>query len=119
MRGVARSVQRHTLGNFDTLSFRIDQYDAAGNRLPPVGVELRPYRGGQVSDGEDVDVVGHWKDGTLRAETVVNRTTGANIRGGWFGSRWGYVALAIFAIPFVAVPAFIIFLVVTELFHVG
>jgi hypothetical protein len=102
VRGVARSVQLREVGNLEVLSFRVDQYDAAGNRLPPVGVELRPYRGGQVSDGEEIDVAGHWKDGTLRAKTVVNRTTGAHMTGGW--SRWAYVGGTIFLLFFFGIP---------------
>jgi hypothetical protein len=80
-RGVACSAQLPKIGNRDVLSASPERYDAAGSRLPPVGVELHPHRGGELSDGEEVDVVGHWKDGTSQAKRIVNRTTGAGITG--------------------------------------
>jgi hypothetical protein len=79
--GVARSVQVRGGENSALLFFRVDQYDAAGNRMEPVGVEVQNYQSGQVSDGDEVEVTGSWHRGTLRAERVVNRTTGAEIKG--------------------------------------
>jgi len=65
-----------------TLRFRIDRYDASGNRLGPVGVEMHRYRGGQLTDGDEVEVTGSPKDGTLIAKDIVNLTTGSKALGG-------------------------------------
>lgn len=64
------------------LTFRVERYDGAGNRLRPVPVQLRT-RGydGSVSEGDEVRVTGRWKDGTLRIRRVHNLTTGASIAG--------------------------------------
>lgn len=111
IRGIARSVQTRAAtdmtGGASVLSFRIDQYDASGNRLDPVGVELRSHSGGQVSDGEEVDVRGRWRHGTLRADRVINLTTGAEVRG-----LTRTVRRAVFALLALFVAAFLVFAVV-------
>jgi hypothetical protein len=82
VRGVAKEIKtRRHQNDYTVLSFRVDRYDQAGNRIQPVGVELIGYRSGQLSEGEQVEVVGHWKRGTLRAHRVVNLTTNAEIVG--------------------------------------
>jgi hypothetical protein len=84
----------------------VEQYDLAGNRLQPVGVELQWYRGGQLSDGEEVDVVGRWKDGTLEADRILNLTTGAQVRG---LPRWGYrLMIGVVTLVAVGVLSFIL-----------
>ena len=111
VRGVARSVQlRTTEPSDEVLSFRIDQYDGAGNRVQPVGVELRHHRLGQVSEGEEVEVRGRWKDGTLQAERIVNLTTGAQIKG---ASRRARVLIA--AIFLVIIGVGFVFLAVVAI----
>ena len=107
VRGVARSVQLRTTEPSDVvLSFRVDQYDAAGNRVQPVGVELRHHRLGQVSDGEEVEVGGRWKDGTLRAERIVNLTTGAQVKGA--SRRARIIITAIVLVIFVGWAVFLL-----------
>lgn len=82
VRGTARSVLvRKDQNDRDVLSFRIERYDSVGNRLPPVGVELAGYQGGQLGDGDEVEVSGRWSHGTLRAAKVTNLSTGAQVRG--------------------------------------
>jgi hypothetical protein len=81
IRGTARNIQVRTVDNGKVLGFRVERYDAAGNRLPPVGAEFAGYRGGQLSDGDDVEAAGKWSRGTLRAKTVTNLSTGAQVRG--------------------------------------
>jgi hypothetical protein len=95
VRGAARAVQQRTIGSqapMEILSFRLERYDSAYNRLAPVPVELgggMQFSGnrisGQVSEGDEVEVHGTWGAGTLRAETVVNLSTGAHVqrRTGW------------------------------------
>jgi hypothetical protein len=86
IRGVARGVQiQKSDDDVDRLVFRIDRYDVNGNRLQPAGIELYGYRGGLITDGDEVEVVGRWHDGTLRARHLTNRTTGAQLKG-W--PRW-------------------------------
>ncbi len=90
----------------------IDKYDAAGNRVQPVGVELRHHRLGQVSDGQEVEVRGRWKDGTLQAERIVNLTTGAQVKG---ASRRARVLIsAIILVIFVGWFVFLAFVAITQ-----
>jgi hypothetical protein len=80
--GIARNVHlRMDSEQVEVLSFRLDRYGPDGSRAAPVGAEVWGYRGGQVGDGEEVEVTGRWSSGTLQAKRVVNRTTGAEIRG--------------------------------------
>jgi hypothetical protein len=95
IRGLARSVELRRVDGEDVMVFRVDRYDPDGNRLRPVGVEVFHHRGGQISDGEEVSASGRWHDGTLRAEKVVNVTTGAQIRG---RRRWILEAVLIAAV---------------------
>jgi sulfur carrier protein ThiS len=82
VRGIARNVQtRRGQDEREVLALRVDRYDAEGNRLPPVAVEYVGYSGGQISDGEEVEVVGRWKGGALRASRIVNLSTNAEVRG--------------------------------------
>lgn len=81
IRGVARNVHRQTRDQTRVLVFRVERYDPSGNRLDPVGVEFRHYRSGGLNDGEEVEVIGSWKRGTLRARKVSNLTTHAEVLG--------------------------------------
>ncbi|TDZ43598.1 hypothetical protein [Mycobacteroides franklinii] len=75
----------------EILTFRVERYDPAGNRLAPVPVELGGMQwsgsriSGQISDGDEVEVRGQWRGGNLRADTVINLSTGAHVQGrsGW------------------------------------
>lgn len=90
VRGVARAVRLSP-----SLSFRVERYDRSGNRLQPVPVEVRGIQhSGQLNDGEEVEVTGKWRHGTIRARTVVNITTGAQVRVA--GSKLGWVGLFVF-----------------------
>jgi hypothetical protein len=89
IRGTARNVQLRNIASktpMEVLSFRVQQFDSAGNRLDSVPVELGSgisFSGhrisGQLNDGDDVEVHGVWSNGTLQAEGVANHTTGARI----------------------------------------
>jgi hypothetical protein len=55
VRGVARSVNLRTIatpngGSMTRLTSRVDRYDRGANRLQPVGVEMRQYRQGQLTE---------------------------------------------------------------------
>jgi hypothetical protein len=80
-RGTARAVQVRGSDQGKTMSFRVERYDLAGNRLPPVGVQLVGYRKGHLSDGDEVEASGKWSKGTLDAAQVTNLSTGAQILG--------------------------------------
>ena len=83
VRGIARGVQtrRESDTERDILAFRVDRYDSSGNRLPAVAVELRDHRHGYVNEGEEVEVSGTFKRGTLIADRIVNLSTNAEVRG--------------------------------------
>ncbi len=106
VRGVVRNVQWQTRNQTRVLLFRVERYDPSGNRLSPVAVEFRNYKSGQLNAGEEVDVIGSWKHGTLRAQKITNLTTQVEVRGPAAASKafrrlfitiffiiWGSVAL--------------------------
>lgn len=103
-RGIARSVElRHDeQRNSTTLRFHLDRYDGSGNRLPPIGIEMRFHRRGQLTDGDEVEVTGSPNNGTLVAERIINLTTGAEILGGI--PKWvklaavGFLAILVIAV---------------------
>jgi len=99
----------------EVLAFRVDRYDPAGNRLQPVGVEMVAYQGGQISDGEEVIVSGHWHHGTLRSDRVINVTTGAQAKG--LSHSVVQFATAVKVILFFAIIAFIAFVAVQVFSH--
>jgi hypothetical protein len=81
-RGIARSVElRYDEGwKEDVLTFHLTRFDASGNQLAPIGVEMRNPRRGHLTEGDEVDVTGSTKYGTLMAERIVNITTGSEMR---------------------------------------
>jgi hypothetical protein len=102
VRGIARSVSYRTWDGDDDeslgLSFQVDRYADAGSRVPPVPVLLRGYGfcgllgfGGQVIDGEEVEVVGRSWHGTVYAEEFVNHTTGARVEAMGPRGVWRYL----------------------------
>lgn len=106
VRGIARSVQLRSeltglqnTPSTQVMTFRVEEYDAQGNRLPPVLVELRGFfLSGQVSEGEEVEVRGVWRNGILQADTAV-ASTGANVSARYLPSgkrRWPAVAYILF-----------------------
>ncbi|WP_214111410.1 hypothetical protein [Acrocarpospora catenulata] len=61
--------------------FRLERHDDEGNRLPNVPVEMRGWRfSGAVANGDDVEVHGSPRNGTLRARAVWNHTTQSKVR---------------------------------------
>jgi hypothetical protein len=109
VRGIARGVDIRSdyQREQEKLTFRIDRYDVSGNRLPPVPVEMHRYRGGLVTDGDEVEVVGRWSRGTLRASRINNLTTSSEVRG-WFAGagKWVLIAFAVAVLAALAVVAF-------------
>jgi hypothetical protein len=107
--GVARSVVTRKMANSQTgeegLFFRVDRYDASGDRLPAVGVQFAPFRNGHLTEGEEVQVSGRVKRGTIHAREVRNLTTGAELTG---ARGWDKVMLGVGIVAFVAVLVFII-----------
>ena len=75
VRGIARGISARSEPwgqgwSRQILSMRVEHYDASGNRLQPVTVELRGWTlSGQISEGEEVDVRREMGDGccVLRA----------------------------------------------------
>jgi hypothetical protein len=63
-------------------TFRVERHDHAGNRLPPVPVEMRSRSfEGFLNDGDRVEVPGDWQEGQIvQARRVRNLTTGATVR---------------------------------------
>lgn len=76
--GEARLINWRHEGDRMVLSFRMERYDPAGNRLTPVPVEMRArkFAGAPPSDGDLVDVEARWKKGRpLRPKRFHNLTT--------------------------------------------
>lgn len=67
---------------FTVLTFRVERFDRAGNRLPPVAVQMRGRTfEGAISEGDWVEVAGAGPpSGTLHVDRVRNLTTAALIR---------------------------------------
>lgn len=101
--GIARNVQvrQETNNQFPAMVLRVDVYDSRGNRLPAVSVHVDKFRRGHVSEGEEVEVHGTWKRGTLHARSMKNLTTGAEIVSGMHGGE--KIAVAIFLTIFATV----------------
>jgi hypothetical protein len=116
VRGVARNVQRQTRDQTKVLLFRIERYDPSGNRLDPVGVEFHHYRAGGLNDGEEVEVTGSWKRGTLRAQKVQNLTTRAEVLGPSAAATFGRrLFITIFFIIFGTIVLIVILAFLTSL----
>jgi hypothetical protein len=115
VRGVARNVQRQVRDQTKVLLFRVERYDPSGNRLDPVGVEFHNYRSGGLNDGEEVEVIGSWKRGTLRAQKVTNLTTHAEVLGPSATAKAaGRILATVFIIIFACVFGGIIFAILTS-----
>jgi hypothetical protein len=95
VQGTARAVQQRTVGtqaSREILSFRVEHYDSMGNRLDPLPVELRGGPGerivGQLNENDQVEVRGTWRSGSLRAETIINLSTGAVVQARSAWEEW-------------------------------
>jgi PASTA domain len=115
VRGIARGVniRADIAQEQEKLTFRIDRYDVGGNRLTPVPVEMRRYRGGIVTDGDEVEVTGRWSRGTLRATRIRNLTTSSEVRG-WFAGWGKWVALAMLLLVAAAIALIGIFVLSSD-----
>jgi hypothetical protein len=87
------------------LTFRLEGHDARGDRLRPIAVQMRgPSIRGVLSEGENASAAGSYRSGTIHADRIINRTTGAVITASPTTSapaRIGLVVTAIAAIFFV------------------
>jgi hypothetical protein len=60
------------------VSFRVDQFDKAGNRTSSIPVEMRGFAfTGHLADGDTVEIHGRAVNGVVYTESVQNRTTGS------------------------------------------
>ncbi len=83
MVGEACDVQRHQQTGSSTrsvLTMRLEPYDTTGNRLSSVSVEFRDHYPGRVGQVERVDATAKCLHGALIADSLVNLTTGAEMR---------------------------------------
>jgi hypothetical protein len=80
VRGFERRSERMGEGSVQIYNFRLERYDAHGNRERPVPVQLRGWKiDGSLRDEDEVAVTGRMKNGTMRGQRVENHTTGATI----------------------------------------
>jgi hypothetical protein len=110
VRGVARGVQVRRIEKERALAFRVDRYDESGNRLAPVAVEVPFFGRGQVGEGEEVEVSGKWHRGTLRANKVMNLSTGAEVGGRGTVTKIALIVAVVFIVAFFA---FIVYSIVS------
>ncbi|HEX6678818.1 MAG TPA: FHA domain-containing protein [Actinomycetes bacterium] len=81
VRGIRERTESMGESSSTLWAFRIERYDRAGNRLPPVAAQMRAVAfDGSLSEGDEVRVIGTWKDGTLHGERVENLTTRATVK---------------------------------------
>lgn len=111
VRGTARTVvAREHAEHGHVLEFRVDRYDASGNRAVPVPVRMVHHRHGQVADGDEVELSGKWVNGTLETRRVANRTTGAEVQGGLPSAKPLLVGCAGFLVVALLVTGVLMFL---------
>ncbi len=68
-------------GGEEIWNFRVERYDANGNALQQIPVEMRGLSfSGSVSNGDQVRIRGRWRDRTLRVDELDNLTTHAHVR---------------------------------------
>lgn len=94
-------------------TFRLERYDAVGNRELLVPVEMRGYRfEGSIAEGDWVRLRGSERRGTLQVSELENVTTGATVRVKTTPRIVGIVAGVTFAALFVAVVVFMVVMVI-------
>jgi len=78
---VRQEFQANSLAEYTIWSFRVDRYDAVGNRLDPIAVELRGLGiTGSIAEGDRVAVNGKpRRDKPLRVRMVYNLTTHSRV----------------------------------------
>lgn len=111
--------QKEGAYNKEIWSFRVIRYDAAGNRLQPVPVELKGERiDGSISDGDWVEIPKNWKPGeVVISDQVKNLTTGATLKGSiTSASKIGNTcAMAIFIVFLLIAGSFVAWIVISIL----
>jgi hypothetical protein len=91
-------------------TFRVERYDEAGNRRRPVPVQMRAGAiEGVLTEGDEVRVVGRWRDGTLHSNHVHNVTTHSAVK-----ARSVRGTLVLLAVVALAAVAFVVFLVLAD-----
>jgi hypothetical protein len=114
--GQIRGIQQRTERTGDSSSqtiwtFRLERYDAAGDRMPPIAVQMRGLSfDGSLSEGDEVRVTGRWRDGTLHSDNVENLTTRATVRKKSYTGK----IVAFIALVMVLVVAAVIFVRVAD-----
>ncbi len=78
---------RDSANNRSVISFRLERYDEAGNRLAPVAVRFRSM-GGVVTSGDEVEVEGTWKNNVINADRIRSLTTGAESKRMSLATLW-------------------------------
>lgn len=84
--GEARNVQlRSQTGggglSIDILTFLVERFDEAGDRLTPIPVEVRGTVEGVLNEGDRVQIDASWRAGqTLEPEKFLNLTTGGSVQ---------------------------------------
>jgi hypothetical protein len=97
------------------LTFRLEGYDSRGDRLRPVAVQMRgPSIRGVLSEGENASAAGSYRSGTIHADRIINRTTGAVITATPETSMPARIGLVIVA---VGIIVFIIVMISTGTSH--
>ena len=79
--GTARGVRQNAVGaqqQVGALSFHVVPHDSIDHRTGPVPVEIQTQLvGGQLEDGDEVEVSGVWDGTTLDADTIMNLSAAA------------------------------------------
>ena len=90
-RGLQRRLEESGNRNVEVLSFRVERYDAKGNRLTPVPVQMRGTSfEGSVQEGDQVRVSGQRsRRGTVSVDRVENLTTRSTVKAKrTMGAEW-------------------------------
>lgn len=86
--GEARGIQRRVetqgqgLRNIEIITFRVERYDQAGNRLSPIPVQMRARSfDGILHDGDWVEIKAKWKSGkTIKVSKLHNLTLNTTLK---------------------------------------
>ncbi len=84
-------------------TFRVERFDAAGNRLPPVPVEMRSKSfDGFINEGDQVEISARWREGQIaKPRKLRNLTTGAIVKAR--GIYWMTVARVLLFLVFLVI----------------
>ena len=110
--------RRETEGQYNWIiwNFRVERYDASGNQMQPVPVEIKGMKfEGAVSEGDWVELPGEWKPGEVASpKKFTNLTTGAMVSGSIptgtkVGMTCGWIIFIAFIAAVIAAAYFIFF----------